>query len=136
MIGSFGNPPTTPAMPVDDQGSFGGGTAAVSCKVVPNATGFDVQLQASLSGASGGSITVQGSVTASGMQTGLKVVTASSTDMFAQTDCTMTYDSSPDMGVAAGRIWGVVTCVKGVDLAKSHTCEVTAQIRFENCTQQ
>jgi hypothetical protein len=79
---------------------------------------------------------VQGAVTDSGMQTGLNVVTASSTDMFAQTDCTMTYDSSPSMGVAAGRIWGVVTCGKGVDLAKSHTCQVTAQIRFENCALQ
>jgi hypothetical protein len=130
-IGSFG----PPAMPVDDQGSFGSGTVSVSCSVVPSATGFDVKLQAMLSGNAGGSITVQGAVTDSGMQTGLDVVTTSYTNKFAQLDCTMTYDASSG-GPAAGRIWGTVVCNKGVDLQKNQTCQITAQIRFENCAQQ
>jgi len=125
----------TTAVPVGDQAMSNGGTASVSCSVIANATGFDVKLQASLTGANAGSITVQGAVTSSGMQSGLNGVVAGGTNTFAQVDCTMSYDSA-DMGVAAGRIWATLTCGKGVDLKASQTCQVGAQVRFENCKQQ
>lgn len=50
---------------------------------------------------------------------------------YEATDCTLRFSGS--QGVAAGRVWGTVSCAKAVKGDRS--CAAEIEIRFENCEQ-
>ncbi len=148
-----GGKPTT----VADQGSTGNGTASITCVVHPSGNGFDIQLEAVLQGANGGNVTITspqgaGAVTTSGSTS----VTASfynnvNGGAYVDQHCVLTYKYmggavpiSPP--IAAGRIWGHITCPNAVDTsgqtkqgadggATTATCPASADFLFEQCGQ-
>jgi hypothetical protein len=129
-----------------------GATVDVTCTVSAVGNGFDVILSISQGGLQGGSVTVasasgQGAVTASG-GTVSGTFESESQGAYRDSACTITYtymsmpvpDSPP---IAAGRIWGHLSCPNAVidgqfgvgadggPVAK--TCDGEADFLFEQC---
>jgi hypothetical protein len=120
--------------PVSDGESQTGSNVSVSCSVAPDGDGFKVNGQATLAGQ--GSITITGRFTAAGDQPNIRAVfTRGDTGSFQQNDCSVAYSSNPNMGVAAGRVWGRIRCPHATYDAQSRTCLGEADFRFENCSQ-
>lgn len=141
-IGDFGNQatdPKVPSKPVKDGESFDQGVVSVSCAVTPAGTDeFDVVASVALSGATGGLFRVDGKFKTGGEQTGIHAIFSSrkSTNTYEQTDraCTVRYTTGYQ-GVAAGRVWGEISCPKAENAGAQTACEAIAQFRFENCGQ-
>lgn len=151
-----GSPTGGQPTPVTDQGSTGNGTATINCTVHPSGNGFDIALEVSVDGAQGGQVTITspsgaGAVTTMGAAGG---ITASFFDAvnqgpFTDTNCavTYTYGSGPvpiSPPIAAGRIWGHITCMHAVATggetktgpdggATAAACPATADFLFEQC---
>ena len=104
-----------------------------SCSVVPEADGFRVAASASLERR--GSFTVSGFFKASGEQPKIRgSFTRGDTGTFRQDDCTVTYEGQ--QGVAAGRVWGKISCPKAsFQGGQDRTCLGTAEFKFETCDQ-
>ena len=139
-VGDFGNPAaTTPtsSAPTKDGDAPNGAKVSVACSVASagNAT-FNVSGTVDLAGTTGGVFRIDGQFTTTGQQTGVHAFfsrrfNGDSYDATAK-DCTVDYVQ----GVAAGRIWGRITCPTMVDATNAHTCALqNAQFRFENCGQ-
>lgn len=147
---STGQKPTT----VPDQGQAAGGTTSVACTVHPQGSGFDIQLSVSNND---GSILIEspsgmGAVTAS-TSSGVTATfsNASDGDGFSENNCTITYiymngPVSVSPPIAAGRIWGHISCphatisggmtTMGADGGSSaSSCQGEADFLFENCNQ-
>ena len=136
--------PTT----VQDGGNNGTGNVAVTCKVTPSGNGFDIDLSIDQNGAQGASITIsspagQGAVTTSGATTGI-TATFTSVDNggpYSSNNCTLTfaYQGQPvpvSPPVAAGRIWGHVSCpVAQLGGQPGKQCDAEADFLFEQCQQ-
>ena len=150
-IGSFGNPAqgrTNPAdpnsalvdppVPVDDGGSDQQGTVSLTCSVKADGDNFDVLVTATLSGATGGSVTITGTIppgTPSGANVTMNVTHNAQT--FKSNTCTVTFDPTLGHAIAAGRVWANIDC-PDADNNQSSTeqmCDANAQFRFENCSQ-
>ncbi len=135
-MGGFGNPSTgTLPRAVENNSSEGGGTAVINCSVKKAGDKYDVAASAQITGGSGGNIAITGRFTESGEQAGIRgVFTRGDFGRFEQTDCKVTYGEAPQ-GIAAGRIWGNLSCpdIKGSDGLK--VCNAEVQFRFENCAQ-
>lgn len=123
-----------------------GNLVSVQCMVLPAGNGFAVSLSIVEAGASGGSVTInssggEGPVTSSGGQgiTG-KFENASGVVYEGSNDCTIAFtylgqpvpDAPP---VAAGRIWGHISCPSAVNSADGDTCDAEADFLFEECQQ-
>lgn len=136
-IGAFGNPPIIPVRPVNSGEDNGNGPVDITCSVKGNdAAGYEVAASATLSGLSGGTVSVTGHFTTTGEQTGLVgVFQRSDYGQFRQNDCTVTFTDNPNMGVAPGRVWGKLLCVNAARSDQGRTCDGEAQFRFENCDQ-
>jgi hypothetical protein len=144
--------PTT----VTDQGSTGTGTASVQCMVHPQGNGFDVSLSVEVDGNPGGHVTITspsgaGAVTTSG-GTGISASFYNSVDLgpYSENDCTIsyTYMGAPvpiSPPIAAGRIWGHLTCPHAAESGQTTTgpdggptgiaCLASADFLFEQCSQ-
>ncbi len=125
------------AHPVSDGDSQNGGGVRVSCAVTPSGDGFNVTASATLSGAGdlSGSITINGHFTATGQQTGIAATfQKGNTGTFAQTDCVVDYNQ-PLQTVAAGRVWGYITCPTAELSGQGRVCEAKGEFKFENCGQ-
>lgn len=140
-IGSFGNPANPPPndKPVavkNGDTDPSGGQASLTCSVTLVPEGFDVRGTARISGGAGGAFTVRGIFKAEGEQTGISATFAKvgRTDPYIAENCTVRY-TSPSQGVAAGRVWGEMTCPVATAAGINRTCQATAQFRFENCAQ-
>ncbi len=141
-VGDFGNQATEPKVPskaVKDGDSFEQGAVSISCSVSPvGADEFQVVATLDLSGATGGLFKVDGKFKATGEQTGIRATFSSrlSTNKYEQADrqCIVRY-TTPFQGVAAGRVWGEITCPKAENVDAQKSCEAIAQFRFENCDQ-
>lgn len=135
-LGDYGAPPDQKPRPVDDGATDQGGAASITCSVVPSAAGFDVNATATLSGASGGSVTVKGFFNATGDSPNIYMSLSKSgrTGAYGASDCTARF-TTPYQGVAAGRLWAEITCEKANAPAEQRTCRSRAQVRFENCGQ-
>lgn len=140
-VGSFGIPAENkPSVAVPTGSASGQGAADIVCSV--QAAGpdtFNVSATLSVSGATGGLFSIEGQFKTSGAQTNIRVVASSrrSANSYEEKDraCVVTYDS-PNMGVAAGRVWGNVVCPNAINQSDDNrACKITAQFRFENCTQ-
>lgn len=141
-VGSFGNQALdTPeaSKPVKDGEAWEQGGVGVSCSVTPaGADEFNVAASVSLSGATGGLFRIDGKFKTTGEQQGIHVLFNSrkTGNTYEQLDrqCTVKYDTQ-FQGVAAGRVWGIVTCPKGENTSAQKSCRIVADFRFENCAQ-
>lgn len=141
-VGDFGNPaaePKVPAKPVKDGEPWPQGTASVSCSVTPaGADEFNVAGAVALSGATGGLFRIDGKFKATGEQTNINAVFTNrrTGNTYEQRDrgCIVRYTTGYQ-GVAAGRVWGEITCPKAENAGAETSCEAIAQFRFENCGQ-
>ena len=142
LVGDFGNQaaePKVPAKPVKDGEPWEQGTASVSCSVTPaGGDEFNVAGSVALSGAEGGLFRVDGKFKATGEQTGIHAIFSSrrSGNTYEQRDrqCIVRYTTA-FQGVAAGRVWGEITCPKAENPGAQTECEAIGQFRFENCAQ-
>jgi len=136
--------PTT----VQDGGSNGAGNVAVACKVTPSGNGFDIDLNVDQSGTQGASMTItspagQGAVAMSGVTTGISATFTSYSNggPYQSNNCTLTflYQGGPvpvSPPVAAGRIWGHVSCpVAQLGGQPGKQCDAEADFLFEQCQQ-
>lgn len=140
-VGDFGNPnakPVVPSTAVATGDAAGQGQADVSCSVTSAGPDtFTVNATVVLSGATGGLFTITGSFKTQGEQTSTVRLSGkrSANSYYDNDSCVVKY-SEPQMGVAAGRVWGVVTCTNAVNQADAgRACGIEAEFRFENCTQ-
>jgi hypothetical protein len=138
-VGDFG----TPALdekpkPIKDGETWEQGAVGIACSVIQSGDEFLVEASLALSGATGGLFRVDGKFKAGGEQTNIHAVFTSrrSGNSYEQQDraCIVRY-TTVDQGVAAGRVWGEITCPSVFNSNAETTCEATAQFRFENCTQ-
>ena len=118
-----------------------GGDVFVACSVVPSGGGFNIDLDAHLLGSAGAELSVfsapgKGAVTPSGA-TGLAASFVSQAyGTFSATDCALSfeYQGSPvpvSPPVAAGRIWGHLSCPTAS--MGSSICDAEADFLFEQC---
>ncbi len=138
-IGSFGNPATGEKVaPVDDGGDFGQGRVSASCSVKPSGDGFEVKATATLSGATGGSVTIEGFMRTTGDKQENIAFTlfaaGKTTYTTSATKCTVRYNQTGQT-VAAGRVWGDFDCGAIENQSQQRICSATGQLRFENCAQ-
>ena len=143
----IGQPTAGKPTTVQDGGGNGTGNVSVSCTVYPSGSGFDIYLKAAQLGAQGASITIssvvgQGAVTTSG-GTGISATFTSYSNggPYQSSNCTITFiyqgqavPVSPP--VAAGRIWGHVSCpAAGLSGQPGKQCDAEADFLFEQCGQ-
>lgn len=140
---SIGDPEANPIVTASNGSSFNGVPVTVNCDVAPNSTGYSVSANVAYGNVGTltitGQITVGSGVTTPGTQTGIKGnfndhvpngLIANLTD----TNCTVTFKSNPNMGIAPTRIWGVIDCPNAA--AQNGTvCDGNAEFLFENCGQ-
>jgi hypothetical protein len=144
-----GAQPTT----ISDGAVQGGGKVSVACTVHPDGNGFDVQLNAGLSGQ--GSVTITsnapGAVTqASGGKGITGTFESGQMGRYSSNNCTISYmygngKVPNNQPIAAGRIWAHLSCVDaqrtdtlmvGPDGGTTFTtCDTEADFIFENCAQ-
>ncbi len=133
--------------PADDGSSQSGYNVSVSCSVTANNDG-SFQVNALATDGNAGSVSVVGKFTTSGMQTGIHgsfTRGGGEEADFTSSDCSVSYTMSDGMGVAAGRVWGFITCADVTDPstsevgpdggAISRTCAASATFKFQNCSQ-
>lgn len=136
-VGDFENDVPVPPVPlraVRDGEREGSGSVAIACTVKANGDAFDVNASLQLTGAQGGLFRVQGQLKTSGQGTVSATFARTGLPSYSQTDCIVTYVTATQ-GVAAGRVWGTVTCPNAENASSQTSCEASAQFRFENCTQ-
>ena len=122
--------------PVPSGSNLGGATVNVDCRVTPSGDGFDVDITTSKTGEdTGGSLSISGHFTSSGVQSKITGTFGQQIKgTFTAADCTVTYENQY-MGVAAGRVWGVLDCPDANYASQMRTCDAQAEFRFENCGQ-
>lgn len=146
---------------VQDGGNDRNGNVSVNCTVHPQGSGFSVQAQAVEMGPNGGSLTVDGTVTAmtstgvSGTFVGpggtYREQAGAMVNGMADPGCTVTYDydSGGSVGgvggdapvpvsppIAAGRIWGHIKCPSAQYQSMPGVyCNAEADFIFEQCQQ-
>ncbi len=113
-----------------------GASVTVSCSVHANSDGsFAVTATATLGGLGGGGLTVSGTFTSMGTQMNIQgVFTRGDTGTYQENDCTVAYDKT-GMGIAAGRVWGDLSCPNESRSGEStpESCAAQAEFKFENC---
>lgn len=131
---------------VNDGDAQDGKQVNVACSVSANSDGtFKVDVSVTQGGV--GSVTINGKLSGSGQQTNVHgVFQRGDFGRFDQTDCTVDFTPGTPMGIAAGRIWGVLTCSHASDPSQPRpnpaggqqvprACEGSAEFKFENCGQ-
>jgi hypothetical protein len=128
----------------------GWGTVHLFCKVDSSGGGFKVELSAEVDGASGGSVTVVGTVGANGGTNLMGGFTsAANGSSFSDSTCTVdfTYNMNPvpvgGSPIASGRIWAHIDCPHAIQAGTSvqgddggfteRTCDGHADFLFQNC---
>jgi hypothetical protein len=146
-VGDFGNQSRTPVLPsraiADGQPNGGtditdNNTVSVSCSVTPaGADEFDVSGSVALVGAGGGLFEIKGKFKTGGEQTGVDATFSSrrTGNKYVQKGGCIVRYTTQFMGVAAGRVWGDLTCPRGENESAQKQCQMIAQFRFENCAQ-
>lgn len=135
---SVGDTSMNPLEVVSSGSTSNGVQVLVACVVAPTATGFSVM--ADVQYGSKGSLSISGPIAVVGSaQPGVQMgVTGLFGDHLglnadlSESDCTVTFNQNPNMGVAATRIWGVIDCPHAT-ASDGTVCDATAQFLFENC---
>lgn len=135
-IGSFGNVSTgEKVQPVDDGGEFGQGNAQVTCSVTGEGDAFVVKATATLTGAQGGSVTIEGKLKPTGENPDVAMTfSAFNKATYTTRKCTIRYTEQLQT-VAAGRVWGYFDCPEVRNDQQQRVCAAQGQLRFENCAQ-
>jgi hypothetical protein len=123
--------------PVDNGATWMGQSVSVSCSVKNVGTTYAVTATAAIGGAMSGSVTFSGTLTGNhtiNMEMPLHAVFQRSDGTFDQTDCYGTYDRM-EMDVQSGRVWLSLHCQHAMDSRAGRTCDLEAEVRFENCTE-
>jgi hypothetical protein len=140
---------------VNDGDTQSGGGVSVQCKVASAGDNFNVFVFTELNGLNGGAFTLGTSSDSPATfappagppgttVTSLPVSTTSNSKdpqhTLKEADCTFTYfdpQQSNGPGIAAGRVWGTVTCPHATDTSKSpnDVCQIATTFRVENCSQ-
>jgi hypothetical protein len=141
---------------VKDGGNVGGNAVSVVCTVATSGNGFDVALSATEEGTAGGTVVItsptgQGAVTASGGSGITGVFASGANGDYRDTDCTIAFTYAGgtvpnDPPIAAGRIWGHISCPQATTTGKSVnnpdggaplpvTCDAEADFLFQECAQ-
>jgi hypothetical protein len=151
----IGTPTADKPTTVSDQGSTGSGTASVTCTVHPQGSGFDIELSVASTGMPGGNISItspsgQGVVTTSGGSGISASFYSNNRGPYSSSNCTITYtyNGQPvpvSPPIAAGRIWGHISCPQATDSSQTTTgpdggpatvsCPANADFLFEQCNQ-
>src|SRR5262249_6598617 len=124
---------------IADGQDFEQGKVSVACSVTSAGNNsFNVTATVDLSGATGGLFRVDGVFSTTGDQNSIHATFSSrrTTNTYDEGDrkCVVRY-TTPFEGVAAGRVWGEITCPNAVNSVAQKTCAATATFRFENCSQ-
>lgn len=145
-VGAFRGPTKEETDVVVDGEDVKGSPLKITCSVIPDGDSFNVDVQAQVTASEGGTVHVIGTFKASGEQTGVRAIfQAGDYGQFTDDDCTVTYyDKSKNedpskttfRGVAAGRVWGFLTCGAAENVQSNKACSATAQFRFENCAKE
>jgi hypothetical protein len=131
-LGDFGDPSASPPRPSSSVPDGNGGVVGVSCIVAPASAGaFEV---IGTINTPTGRFAINGQLTGSGEQSNVNaVVSTSKGTSYQDRTCVLDYPSGFP-GVAAGRVWGQLTCPNAK--STNDTCKLVAQVRLENCAQQ
>ncbi len=146
-IGEFRGPTKEETSVVIDGEAQADLTVSLECSVAPVGAAFDVNVLAELEGNEGGSVAITGTFTADGEQNNITAVfqrpeygnftaTGCKVSYFAPGEVTTDANGSPIKsfrGVAAGRVWGFLTCDAAENARSNKACKATTQFRFENC---
>lgn len=140
-IGEFRGPTKDETSVVVDGADQNGAGVSIECSVSPGGKGFNVDVVAELAGSEGGSVRISGDFSTEGEQTGVSAVfQRGDFGQFAATGCTVSYFADGEdttqktfRGVAAGRVWGFLTCDAAENASSNKACKATTQFRFENC---
>lgn len=141
QIGEFRGPTKEETSVIVDGQDQEGAAVSLECSVAPSGAGFKVDVLAELAGVEGGSVRISGDFTTEGEQKNVNAVfQRGDFGQFSATGCTVSYfargeDTSQKSfrGVAAGRVWGFLTCEAAENPQSNKACKATAQFRFENC---
>lgn len=146
-IGSFGNPgaglenPDDPASPlkdpvrpVEDGAADQQGTVSISCSVVEAGDGFDVALQAVLTGATGGAMTLTGHLLRAVESKGITLALTRKGETYTSNGCVVTFNTAVGHAIAAGRVWATIDCADAEAPSQQRICATHADFRFENCS--
>jgi hypothetical protein len=144
----------TPPDSISDGSKTSAGNVNVTCTVSTSGNGFDISLNAQLLGLNGGSITItspagQGAVTSNGGSNITGVFQNGNDGTFREEDCTITFDYDgspvPETPIAAGRIWGHLSCPTALDTGATvigedggtepRQCDGEADFLFQQCGQ-
>ncbi|MDB4946538.1 MAG: hypothetical protein JWP97_6072 [Labilithrix sp.] len=147
-IGNFGNPAAgrsnpadpnspllVPPVPVDDGGEDQQGTVTITCNVKESGDQFDVAATAQLTGAFGGAVTIAGKINRGTDSPDVTMNVTRKGETYSSRACTVSFDTSLNHAVAAGRIWANITCPDAEAPSQQKVCRSSAQFRFENCGQ-
>jgi hypothetical protein len=139
-VGDFGNQDATPPQPaqsIPDGQAFSQGSVGVACSVTAaGADQFNVSATVTLSGATGGTFRIDGVFKTTGEQDNIHAFFSNqaTVNSYDESDrkCVVQY-TTPFQGVAAGRVWGQVTCPHAQNASAQTSCQAIANFRFENC---
>jgi hypothetical protein len=151
----IGQPVAGKPLTVSDGDSSGGSQVHVTCSVRAVGAGFDIALSATLEGVNGANLTITsptgaGAVTANGGSGITGVFQSTNLGTYRQNDCTITFtyngETVPDSPpIAAGRIWGHISCPAAQDGARqvmepdggstNVQCDAEADFLFEQCSE-
>ncbi len=137
---------TVPAMAVGDFGdvSMGifpipvqtgerqaGKVVTIQCRVVSDGSGYVVEGNVAVDGDA--ALSLRGTVAAGGKGSAT-AFSLKKTVGWSSTSCTLDTTLRPGAGVAAGRVWAMVSC-GGAKSDTGGTCDIFGEIRLENCGQ-
>lgn len=119
-----------PSRPVRHGSDEQGLAVTVECRVARRAAGeFELTSQMTLGSKT---LNVEGVLDASGATTAGKMLLKDDATTWTAATCRFDAAADPSMGVAAGRYWALLSCT-GATAATGETCDVSGQIRLENC---
>jgi|HubBroStandDraft_1064217.scaffolds.fasta_scaffold236534_1 hypothetical protein len=114
--------------------SNAGSVVTVGCAVTQSGSSFSVG--ASVTTVAAGSFTLNGTMTASGVQQNVSASFGNGTTTFGENDCTFTYTTVTSPPIKVGAVWGVLNCPNMTTGMQDIGCTGTAQVQLTNCTQQ
>lgn len=130
------SPLVDPPRPVENGGSDQQGEVDLSCSVASEGDGFRVRATATLSGATGGSVTVIGLFRRTGEQPNITLSMTKKGETYTANNCVAKFDAAAGQEVESGRVWATIDCADAKysnDPGKA--CATRAEIRLENCSQ-
>jgi hypothetical protein len=137
----IGNPESNPLQIVANGGTANGVPVSVNCDVTQSGSSYTVVANAQYG--TEGALTISGTITtgANGVPNPSSTFSGTFNDNLGlranmtQSNCNVTFNKNPNMGIAATRIWGFIDCPQVATSNGDSTCDGTAEFLFEYCGQ-